>query len=633
MSVLGLMAVGGAAATFITSVGAARNRQVPARPILKFVIPAALATLLLTPALIRGVPVLGLALACLPGFLAYRAAVKYSAVTYPRAVTAGLLESRLKSVIGEAWSRRAMGVNYESASSGEAEDVCEVIVQLPRNVLPSRVSEQCRTVLTETLGRKWTGSVKGTLLTFVPKVEVEDPKALKHIKTVLLDRSGLGVDGTIEVNIWDEDGEISEWTGRASSSMGNLIAKRERQQEIERTVQARIPIANGSWAFSWDVTDVPTVVVRRSAFRDIIYLPVPEHFVTSREEAAALYPKMSFGIGVYPDGRICTRTPVKEPNGITTGSTGKGKTTHLHVECVQFTAWGGIVIVLDGKFSDSFIGFMDWPGMQIVANDMYSAIRVIYFVAEMLSRRQEGGRSGDFPIDDNLPVLFIVDEYQDFVKRLQTEVWDIYKGDEDGPNTCPAITLLERFPQMIRQFRIHMDTGTQKPEAGNISANIVFNSDKKSQWGQMTGAQSNAFWGEYNIGPSVPPIAGRGLMKTLEGDPEYVQGYYVPDPAKAKTREDFELLAKLMPPVTLHKRIVFEMPDPEIATWEDITKAPWHFAEDRPDLDPLSPDYNPPAFIKYNTFRDLNPATMDVESAQSAKGNSGNVIDLDRINN
>ena len=89
--------------------------------------------------------------------------------------------------------------------------------------------------------------------------------------------------------------------------------------------------------------------------------------------------------------------------------------------------------------------------------------------------------------------------------------------------------------------------------------------------------------------------------------------YFVPDPLKATTREEFELLAQMMPPTNLHRRIVFEIPDPETASWEDIVTAPWHFAEDRPDLDPLSPEYNPPAFVKYNTFGKLNPATLDVD--------------------
>lgn len=619
MSAVAVLATIGSAATLATSLGTVIKHHAPPRPTLKYVLPAALATLLLTPVLLKELPLLGAGAACIPGYLSYRRARRYALVIYPRRKTAQLLENRLRPVLGDPWSGRAMRLDYDHPDSAKPSEIIKVEIAVPRSVLPTKIAERCKEIVAETLTgpakKKWKTTLGETTITFRPKQQSQDPPALKYLKSVLQEQRALGPDAKIQIDEWDDAGQIVAFTARSSKARAYDVATPGRQMSIERQVRTRIPIADGSWVVTWDVAGLPTMTVRRSAFRAIIHKPPPKRFIDSREAAAAQYPNAVFELGVHPDGRICTRAPIKEPNALTTGSTGKGKTTYLHNEIIDAAACGFIIIIVDGKFSDSYVGFRDWPGVQIVANDMYTAVRTIFYVAEMLSRRQDGGRSGEFPVDNNTPVLFIVDEYADLVTRMQTEVWDIYKGkDKDLPNTCPAITILERLPQMIRQFRIHMETGTQKPDSKRISQNIVFNSDKKSQWGDMSGAQSQAYWGDYNTGPSAPPIAGRGIIKTIDGKPEAIQGYYVPDPAKATTREQLEILAKLIPPTNLHRRIVFEIPDPETASWEDVVTSRWHFAEDRPDLDPLSPHYNPPAFLKYNTFGELNPATLDVDN-------------------
>ena len=414
------------------------------------------------------------------------------------------------------------------ADSARPADVAKAVIKIPRAVLPSKIIDRCKEVLTETLSgakkKKWKVSIDDTVITFTQKVEVQDPPAVKHLKSVLQDNRALGADVRIEVNEWDDNGQIAVFTGKASKSLANVVASRHRQIYVEGLVHTRIPITDGSWVVSFDVTGVPTMTVRRSAFRELILKPAPERFMQSREEAAQDIPTPCSGWGCTPMAGYA-RAHRSRSLTLTTGSTGKGKTTYLHNELIDAAAWGFIIVIVDGKFSDSYIGFRDWPGVQVVANDMYTAIRTIFYIAEMLSRRQDGGRSGEFPVDNNTPVLFIVDEYADLVTRVQTEVWSIYKAkDKDLPNLCPAITILERLPQMIRQFRIHMETGTQKPDSKRISQNIIFNSDKKSQWGDMTGAQSQAYWGDYNTGPSVPPIAGRGIIKTIDGKPNPYKG-------------------------------------------------------------------------------------------------------------
>lgn len=613
-----MIVLAGTVAILVTILRLAAKHATPLRAVLlRYALPGAAATLVLAPGLIRSIPVVGLAIACMPGVLAVCRARSYVLIRRPRALEATLLAGRLAAIIGANWGAHGLRIDYLERDAPS--DVKAVLVELPRGVLPSKVMDKCRAAVAETLRGKWTVSSLGTLLTFRPAEEQHDPPAVKHLKAVLLDQKALGTGGSVEIIDYDESsGEIKEFIGRSSQALANVVASSGRQTQIDALLNTRVPVPNkGSWATRWDSAGVPTVHATVSAFCERILMPVKDDFVTSKAEAVERYAEARFEVGVHADGEICTRRPKKEPNGVNTGAPGMGKTTFQHVHTVEASRWGFIIIIVDGKTSSSYVGFRDWPGVQIVANDMYTIVRTIYYVAEILARRQDGGRTGDLPVGENIPVYFIVDEYADMVTRMQRDLWEPYRaGDNDLPKRCPAIEILERLPQMIREFKIHMDTGTQKPDSDRISPNIIFTSDKKSQWGQMTGAQSQAYWQEFHTGPSVPPIAGRGVIKTEVGDPRPVQGYYVPDPLTAETREELELLAALMPPVSLHRRIVFDIPDPTIATWDEIASAPWYFAEDRPDLDPLSPEYNPPLFLRYDTFGNLNAATLDTDTEQ-----------------
>jgi len=326
MSVFAAVSVGGCVATLVSSIRMVVKHQAPVRPIPKWVVPAALATLLITPIAVTAVPILGVTLAWLPGYLAYRGARRYATLTYPRRVTATLLESRLKPVLGDPWTGQALLIEYDPTNSADRANVAKVVIKIPRAVLPSKIVDRCKEVLTETFSggkkKKWTASTADTVITFTPKVEIQDPPPLKHLKSVLQDNRALGADARVEVNEWDDVGEIAAFTGKASKELANVVASRIRQVHIEDLVHTRVPIANGSWVVTWDVTAVPTITARRSAFRDIIYKEPPERFIQSRAQAAEEYPNALFRVGLHPDGRVCTRTPIKEPNGLTTGATG-----------------------------------------------------------------------------------------------------------------------------------------------------------------------------------------------------------------------------------------------------------------------------------------------------------------------
>ena len=389
----------------------------------------------------------------------------------------------------------------------------------------------------------------------------------------------------------------------------------QKRAGVERILRERIAVPSGSWMFEWNLP-AAAMSARRSAFEPVMYTPPIKHFVTTREEAIELYPSAKFLLGVYGDGKPVVWNPVAEgtPHCNTCGASGKGKTSWAHTLITQAAAFGWCVIIADFKLGRSFRGFLDWPNVHVVTNGLYSNIKTIYYVVEILNRRRE--RSGESSvISDDVPILFVMDEYAEFAMQMVKNVWPRFKRQGDA-NQPPVLGEIDQLIIMCREFRIHIVTMLQKPSADFINTNIIFNSGKKFQVGTMDGAMSNTYWKDYDIGSSFPDLPGRGLVKDFADGvaAREFQAHYTPDPIKAHQASDLGVLAELLPPVSLYPRTVFDLPSPyDITQWAQIITAPWQLADERADLDPQSPRYRPQPIFTYDTLKEMDPASMSVK--------------------
>jgi hypothetical protein len=578
----------------------------------------------------RFIPVLWLVIGTGPAIGAWWLSEHLGARNYHRTRLQHLLVARLKDVIPD-WPGRSILMQWDRGS--EASDVVEVNIGLPPKVLPDKVTPNIRTVLASTLGRQWSIATKRTLLTCKPIVVVKDPAPIEALKKVLSDRECFGGGGSKQKVLSDGEsvGEggfklLDGWaltpdgtaveTFKVAYKNGSAFAKtKEKCKGVERVLRKRIPVPSGSWMFEWDLVAAQLNAVR-SAFQPIKFTPKIERFVTTSHQAINLYPKAAFELGIYGDGAPVLWSPVSEgtPHCNTCGSSGKGKTSWAHTLVCQAAALGWCVIIIDFKFSKSFRGFLDWPNVHLVTNGIYSNLKAIYYVVEILSRRRDTGGASSI-ISDDVPILVVIDEYAEFASQMTKTVWPRFKQEGD-PSIPPVLAEVEGLLLMAREFRIHIVTMLQKPSANNISTDIIFNSGKKFQVGNMDGAMSNVYWKDYDIGSSFPDLPGRGLVKDAESDipAREFQAYYTPDPIKARKDSDLATLADLLPPVSIYPRVAFDMPNPyETTQWDQIITAPVELLDERPDLDPLSPHYIPQPIFTYDTLGRVNPATMTVQ--------------------
>ncbi|GAT07650.1 cell divisionFtsK/SpoIIIE [Mycolicibacterium novocastrense] len=608
----GVIALIVAAAGVVAVVVNASRHNVPVSRFVPYLVLAFVGGFITTAVAYLFVPVVWLLLAVAPGAAAWWLSEHVGARNYHRRSLRLLLAARLNEVI-PGWEGRSLLIQWDGGHLPA--DVVEIKIGLPAKTSPAKVVPNIKAVINETVGGQWSIATKGTVLTCRRAVVVNDPPPLKHLKDVLSDRDCFG-DGyrLKKCDLTADNTAVESYV--VGYSNGNAFAKTaQKRSGVETVLRERVPVPSGSWMFDWKLADAELEAVR-SAFEPIMYAKPIKHFVQSREEAIDLYPKAEFVLGVYGDGSPVIWSPVAEgtPHCNTCGASGKGKTSWAHTLIAQAAALGWCVIIADFKLAKSFRGFLDWPNVHVVTNGVYSNIKTIYYVVEILNRRRaQSGASS--VISDDVPILFIMDEYADFAMQMVKNVWPRFKGQGD-PSQPPVLGEMDQLIIMCREFRIHIVTMLQKPSADFINTNIIFNSGKKFQVGNMEGPMSNTYWGNYDIGSSFPDVPGRGLVKDADSrlKAREFQAYYTPDPIKARKPKDLAILAELLPQKSLYPRVTFDLPSPyDITQWDQIVTAPWELADERPDLDPLSPYFRPQPIFTYDTLGDMDPASMSVQ--------------------
>ena len=606
-AVVGLIA---AAAGVALILGNAMRHNLPAAKFGWYALAAALTGFITAVIGYRTLPVLWPLVAATPAAVGLWATNRFATTSYWRAAHRDLLVSRLKEAI-PGWTGAALACSWAPRGGG-VRDVTQVTIGLPTKTLPSKVAPAIRTVLAETLRDKWSIKTAGTIITAARVIDPPEPAAVKTLRKVLADPRCLGPGYALKVIMREPaNTEIEEFSVKYRD--GNAMVNTQKREYIEKMLRERVATAEGSWVINWKLP-ADSMHVKRSAFRPMIKTPPPKQFLTRNPDIIKAYGSSGFDLGIYGDGTPVVWRPVDRdaPHANTCGETGKGKTSWAHTLITRATALGWCVIIADFKLSDSFNGFRDWPNVHIVSNGIYENIKTIYYVIEVLNRRRHD-RIGKVSVDNDVPILFIMDEYAWFAMQVSKNIWPRFKGKND-PAVPPVLTEIDQLIILCRQFRIHVVTMIQKPSSEYINPNVIFNSGKKFQLGWMPGAMSTPYWGVFEIGQRVPAIIGRGQVN--EGaDIREFQAYYTPDPLKARTDDDLARLAALMPPTSLYPRVVFELPDPyDITEWEQIVTAPWRLADERPDLDPLSVHYRPPRLFTYDTLKDMDPASMSVKT-------------------
>ena len=537
--------------------------------------------------------------------------------TYPRRRIRSLLVQRLATVLGTDWTKR-VALAYTPVNQ-----VNTVTTTLPAAVIPSDITPRLKSVISETLSGTWIVSTQGTKITATRKRITPDPPELRELKAIICGPKAFTATAKISHHHISDDGHVHGFTVTYSDDLATAIALGHRKRAIQTLISERIdPGENNSFSFDWD-TVARTCIVKRSVFAARIdhKPPPPAMLASNPQEATRIYPDLHIAIGENELGHPVMWKPVgkAQPHALFVGLTGSGKSSAIMTVLTAATLAGWCVVIVDFKCSTEFDGFRDWPGVHLVTQDIYSNIRAIAYVKELMDRRKSGGTTTG-AVATNIPILLIIDEFTICTKTLE-ELWPRFKKtDKSLPKIAPTIEDAGAILREGRSLMVHELSALQRATADNMPAEFKFNSPFKIQVGHADSTTSYNLWDNAEAGQAIPEgVAGRSLTRGPNGFTQF-QGYFTPDPATAVTDHDNATLAALRPPAALYPRMLIDMPDAdEIERWDQIVTAPIVSAAARPDLDPLAPTFVPRRVLRVDTTsKIIDAATMQLKNPTNA---------------
>lgn len=366
------------------------------------------------------------------------------------------------------------------------------------------------------------------------------------------------------------------------------------RSRVERVVSTMLP---GRWRARWDMEGDTVRFELRPAFPASVWQPVDP--VDADLDLLDGYLDLQISYGVDEDGAVMRWRPPQDPHVMVTGTTGSGKTVTAHTLLVQLARRGAAVWVVDGKGVE-FLGFQDWPNVQIVATSIAEQVAVIHRAWELMEHRYELVTSGRAHESDFEPLFVVLDEYADFRGNLLDWYAEVkVKGDPARP---PVLAKVGSLGRKARTARIHLLFGTQRPDqeflGGAGTADLRDNLRLRISMGRLSPQGAMMMWNSPAIGTSIP-VGCRGRATTINDANQAVeiQTYRTPDPRKVVAGgEDDRLLDQLRPAAVRHDRLLILPPQAQAdldtdevkaPTYAAYASAPWVLASQRPDLDPV----------------------------------------------
>ena len=350
----------------------------------------------------------------------------------------------------------------------------------------------------------------------------------------------------------------------------------------------------GRWRCKWDFARDRVTFELRPPFPSTVWLP--RATVDTHKDVLAAYDKVAIDFGVDEDGNKLSWRPAVDPNLMVVGAPGTGKTVLEHNILASVAQWGWPIWVVDGKAIE-FLGWRTWPNVQTVASTVEQQVAVITRAHEVMEHRYQLIVDGKASEDDFEPLLLFIDEWSDF--RANLTDWYATVKIKGMPTKASVLQKVASIARKGRSSRVHLLFATQRPDAEYFGGDMRDNFRCRISMGRLSPQGAMMMYQDPTIGTTVPRNC-RGRATTINDDNKAVeiQTYRVPDPRRARRRQDDQELAilkGLRPDAAMdrHTRLLIVPPsDDEIekagSAYTAWCAADWVPAEARPDLDPVN---------------------------------------------
>lgn len=378
----------------------------------------------------------------------------------------------------------------------------------------------------------------------------------------------------------------------ATHEVGEKLAASGYRARIERTVSALLP---GRWRGKWNLESDWVRLEVRPEFEDIVYHRPPD--IPANLDPKANYDQVAFAYGVDEDNVPVFWRPAIEPMMMVVGSTGSGKTSAMHTLLTEIVAYGWPVWVLDGKGIE-FLGFQACPNVQIVSSQVEHQVALLHRGHQVMTERYAAIVSGDAHEQDFDPLVLFLDEFSSFTGNIVD--WYAQTKKKGDPSKPPVLALVADIARKGRSCRVHIVMALQRPDQQYLGGDLRDNFRCRVSFGRLSPAGAMMMWESPTIGVAVPKKRGRGITINAADEPREIQGFYTPDPRKALSDMDTDVIEALWPQAVHHARLVIRDPVPVVdfdnskpdeeyeLGYRDYADAPWGLASEFPMFDAVA---------------------------------------------
>ena len=358
----------------------------------------------------------------------------------------------------------------------------------------------------------------------------------------------------VTVDSWSTDqGKLDGFT--IHHQRGAHLSSPNIQLRLAAVTSAMMP---GQWRSDFDLEHDTITVTRRRPLPSVaarpVALPAPDSPDWEKIPQA-----------VDEDGNTCYwDISGVMAHQLKAGRTRTGKTVSMIGDAVEAARRDWRVFIVDPKRIE-YLGLREWPNIEMVATTVPDQVALIHWLWALMEDRyrrieEEGARETDFT-----RVLVLIDEYRQFYGNTKNW-WSTIKVS-GMPGECPVFGWIGSLLRMAAACRIHVDLGTQRPDAEFLGGEIRDNFSGRAATGPLSSDGARMMFGSEHVGVGIPfGKRGRGTYLSGESTPKEVQFFYTPDPRKARSPQDLKLLEQLRPATTTWTKKKFVWPtDKQIA--------------------------------------------------------------------
>ena len=370
---------------------------------------------------------------------------------------------------------------------------------------------------------------------------------------------------------WSQDSDEPYLLGVTITEINGMdLALSGKRRQILTKLRTRLP--RGNFVSEVDPNGDALAFTRSRPLPNLV-VPPAEHapLLTSHEA----YSEFFVPLGIGNDGAQAIWHPRKDAHLLIIGGTGGGKTIAEHGVVQRLSQAGWRTWLVDGKRIE-FIGYRNWPNVELLAQNVDDQIRVLKLAHETMESRYDLIERGKVRIQDLDPIAIVVDELTSLLGAVKRRYQDT--KEKGMPAKDPVLDWMADIARLGRTAKMHLVEGLQRPDAAIMGGEMRDNFGARVSMGPLKSKEASLMlWDDPAIGVSVPNVHGRGVS-VINGQPGMMQGAFTanPDPNHDDYHEGMVEAMKPRVQAYSRKTIAEIVPDGDTdsITWSNIISAP-----------------------------------------------------------